>query len=275
MVGKVSRAGLALACLPALVLGAGPATAAVPGDNAHPGRPATATARTGAVSASALPVGAAKGFPFGSVKDEGTKISLLPPTDAGVDQARVAHAPRVGPFAISLAKSFAGWPSACELTDAAQLKEVFPGITGVRGKPAGSRGEVLGSGKKTPHDTQCTWSLSTKFAPQGYTTYSNLQIQLDEIGPGVPQSWAQELASQRAASKKYPAQYANYPSLEHGVKCFDDGNELQCLKGEIDFWVLGQKVTGGEYYSSDQAVWVDQVELPVAELLGAELSTKA
>ena len=48
-------------------------------------------------TAPALPAGAATGYPFGYVMDEGAKTSLLPPNDNDVDQARVASAPKVGP----------------------------------------------------------------------------------------------------------------------------------------------------------------------------------
>jgi hypothetical protein len=59
--------------------------------------------------------------------------------------------------------------------------------------------------------------------------------------------------------------------LKNGVQCFDDGSELQCLKGDVNFWVSGQKVTGGNFFGADQAVWVDQIQVPLAEVLGAEL----
>lgn len=229
------------------------------------------TAKTGWAS---LPVGAATGFPFGYVKDEGVKISLPPPNDKDVDQSRVAKAPRVGPFHIDITAGEKAWPGACSLTSAAQLRSLFPAITGLKGKPVGAKGENLGSGGNTPHDVQCKFNLKTTFDPQGYAqTPSWVEVDIEEVDAGSPSSYAQARQQQAASAKKYPAQYADYPNLNNGVKCFYDGNEIQCLKGDFSYWVLGQKVTGGADSTTDQAVWVDQVEIPVAEMIGAEVST--
>jgi hypothetical protein len=226
-------------------------------------------------SSSALPVGAATGFPFGSTNDQGTQISLLPPNAGDVNQASVAAAPKVGPFRIDPNAGPAGWPDACKLTNVAQLKALFPAITGLSGAPVGTKAQILGgSGGNTPNNTQCTWNLTTKFDPPGYSdTPTHVEIQLEEIDSDAPSIWLQEQQQQAAQATKYPAQYANYPHLAGGVACFDDGNELQCLKGDIDYWVDGQKVTGGNYTGSDNAVWIDQIELPLAEVLGAEFSS--
>jgi hypothetical protein len=138
----------------------------------------------------------------------------------------------------------------------------------------GSKAEILGSGANTPHDTSCKFDLKTKFDPQGYSqTPSWVEISLEEIDSGAPSGYQQSLAEQKAMAPKYPAQYADYPALKNGVKCFDDGNELQCLKGDASFWVNGQKVTGGNLSGVDQSVWIDQVELPLAEVIGAKLTT--
>ncbi len=223
-----------------------------------------------------LPLGPATSYLFGYTKFDGSKISLLPPNDSDVNQSLLARAPRVGPFHITLSASFAGWPSACDLTGLAQLKALDPSITGLDGAPVGSKAEILGSGGNTPHDTSCKFDLKTKFGPQGYSqTPSWVQINLEEIDAGAPASYQQSLAEQRAMTSKYPAQYADYPALNYGVKCFDDGNELQCLKDDASFWVSGQKVTGGNFTGVDQSVWVDQLEIPLAEVIGAELATSA
>lgn len=240
----------------------GVAAVPVPAQGAAPA--ATSVAR-------GLPVGAATGFPFSYARVDGRKLSLLPPTTAGVDRARVDHAPRLGPFKISLKKGFSGWPSACRLTDAAQLKALFPAITGVRGRPVGTQVQLPGQARPTRQDTHCTFTLGTTFEPPGYSSYSNVQVQLFEVGPSTPSRWASDLAAQHAEAKKYPTDYAYYPRLENGAKCFDDGTELHCLVGDIDYWVSGEKVTSGAYFSSDQSVWVDQVEIPLAEMLGREL----
>ena len=254
--------GLA-ASAPAVMIGGGYAAAAA--------AKTTGRAKTGWQS---LAVGPATGFPFGYVKDEGTRISLPPPNDDDVDQARVGSAPRVGPFRISLSVGERVWPGACSLTGAAQLHALFPAVTGLRGKPVGAVGENLGTGGNTPHDVQCKFSLKTTFDAAGYSeTPSWIEVEIEEVDPGVPSNYSQAQAQQAGTAKKYPAQYANYPNLKNGVKCFYDGTELQCAKGDFAYWVVGQKVTGGAYYSSDQAVWIDQIVIPVAEKIGGEVTT--
>jgi hypothetical protein len=236
------------------------------------GAAASATATT--AKASPLPAGAATGFPFGYVLTEGAKTSLLPPNDNDVDQARLAHAPKVGPFSINPNGAPAGWPDACKLTSLTQLKVMEPSITGLRGAPVGSKAEILGTGHSAPHNTQCQFNLDTTFQPVGYgSTGSYVTVQLEDVGTGAVYAYRQALAGQKGEAHKYPAQYADYPDLRNGAQCFDDGNELQCLKGDVDFWVSGQKVTGGNYFGADQAVWIDQIQIPLAEELGAELKT--
>jgi hypothetical protein len=220
-----------------------------------------------------LPVGAETGFPFGWVMDEGTKIPLPPANDADVNQARVAHAPRHSPWRIELAAGPKAWPNACAFTNAAQLHELFPAIVGFEGKPIGTKAEILNTGGNTPNNTDCQWHLKTTFQPAGWTTYSSVEVDIEELDTGAPSNWGQSLAQQRSQAKKYPAQYAYYPNLKYGAKCFYDGNELQCLKDDFDYWVLGQKVTGGQQPNSDNVVWIDQVELPLAELIASEVST--
>jgi hypothetical protein len=221
-----------------------------------------------------LPVGAATSYLFGYTKYEGSKISLLPPNDGDVNQSLVARGPKLGPFHIKLSTSFAGWPSACNLTGLLQLKALEPSVTALDGAPVGSKAEILGSGANTPQGTSCKFDLKTKFDPQGYSrTPSWVEISLQGIGSGASTSYQQSRAEQKAMAPKYPAQYADYPALKNGVKCFDDGNELQCLKGDVRFWVSGQKVTGGNLSGVDQSVWIDQVEIPLAEVIGAELTT--
>lgn len=227
-----------------------------------------------AAKAAPLPAGAATGYPFGYVMDEGAKTSLLPPNDNDVNQARVAVAPKLGPFTINPNGSPSGWPNACNLTSLPQLKALEPSITGFRGNPVGTRAELLGTGGRAPHNTECQFNLKTTFQPQGYgSTGSYVTVQFEEIDTGAPASYREALAGQKGEAHKYPAQYADYASLKNGVQCFDDGNELQCLKGDVNFWVSGQKVTGGNNFGADQAIWVDQIELPLAEVLGAELKT--
>jgi hypothetical protein len=227
-----------------------------------------------------LPVGAATGFPFGYAMDEGAKISLLPPNDADVNQARVVAAPRVGPWRISVAGGDKGWPSACDLTSSRQLNALLPAIVGVQGAPIGSKGQsakLVGPPTTTPNDVRCRWDVKTTFTKAGYAP-SWVGVYLDEVDANSPSAYSQALAQQKTSAAmghdvSYPWEYADYPNLKYGVKCFDDGSELQCLKDDAFYWVLGQKITGGPEANSDNAVWVDQIELPLAEVVGAELST--
>jgi hypothetical protein len=222
----------------------------------------------------ALPEGAARGFPFGSALVAGQKRSLLPPDASWVAQWRVAGAPRLGPWRVQLRRGYAGWPPACRLASKAQLKDLVRGVTGLHGAPVGAKGIVAGQGHSTPHETRCTFTLATSFQPPGYTTFSSLEVQLFQISKRAPSQWAVDLAAQRAVAQKYPTQFAYYHGLPGGARCFDDGTELRCVKGLVYYWVSGEKVTGGSYFSSDQAVWVEQAELPLAEVLGTELSTR-
>lgn len=234
-------------------------------------QPAEAPAHPATTGAAALPVGASPGFPFGYAIDEGAKVSLLPPNDKDVNQGRVGAAPKLGPWKINLAAGIKAWPNACNLTNLAQLHELFPAITGIQGKPVGQRGELLG-GSNTPTNVQCTWHLKTTFQPAGYPL-SWVEVSLEEIDSDAPSIWSENLAQQKSTAKKYPYEYANYPNLEHGVKCFDDGTDLQCLKGDASYWIDGQKVTDGDHSDADNAVFIDQVEIPLAEVIASELST--
>lgn len=235
--------------------------------------PFTAGMPIAAASAASLPTGAATSFPFGSINSGGAKVSLPPSGTKDVNQGRVAAAPRVGPFKFTPNGSPSTWPNACQLTNKAQLHALEPSITGVISK-SGQKAELLFSGKVTPHNTDCKFTLNTSFEPKDEGGVDSwVEIQLSEIDSDAPSSYQQQLADQQKLAKKYPAQWADYAHLKNGVKCFYDGNELQCLKGDVDYWVLGQKVTSGDLYSVDQAVWLDQIVIPLAEVLGAELKT--
>jgi hypothetical protein len=49
--------------------------------------------------------------------------------------------------------------------------------------------------------------------------------------------------------------------------------QLNIEEIDTEYWISGQKVTSGSNSSADQAVWIDQIELPLAEVLSSELST--
>ncbi len=252
-----------LVCVPLIVLGSGAASATT----------ASVSFPT-ATKVSPLPPGAAIGYPFGYVMDEGAKTSLLPPNDHDVNQAACGIGAQGGPFTINPNGSPSGWPDVCQLTTLAQLKALEPFITGLRGNPVGTKAELLGTGRSAPHDTECQFNLKTTFQPRGYgSTGSFVIVQFEAIDTGAPALYREALAGQKGQAHKFPAQYADYPNLKNGAQCFDDGNELQCLKGDVNYWVGGQKVTGGNYFGADQAIWVDQIQIPLAEVLAAELKT--
>ena len=159
-----------------------------------------------AAKASPLPSGAATGYPFGYVMDEGSKTSLLPPNDNDVDQARVAAAPRLGPFAISPAGSPSGWPDACKLTSLVQLKALDPSITALRGAPVGTKAELLGTGhKQAPHNTECQFNLKTTFQPPDYgSTGSYVTVQFEEIDSGAPALFPRGFTGKRVKPTSTP-----------------------------------------------------------------------
>jgi hypothetical protein len=160
------------------------------------------------------------------------------------------------------------------MTSAAQLRALFPAITGLSGAPVGTKGTLLGGGN-TPKNTDCKFTRTTAFdaAADESGVPSWVQVTVEEIDAGAPQAYQSAQQMQAAQAAQYPAQYANYPNVEKGLSCFTDGNELQCLKGDFNFWIEGQKVTGSQFTSTDQAEWIVQVELPLAEKLGAEITT--
>jgi hypothetical protein len=273
--------------LPALALCWGVSSVATAGPTAlqvHAATQSLPVARQALVAreaqgAAALPVGAASGFPFGYALDEGAKISLLPPNDADVDQARVAAAPKLGPWKINVAGGDKRWPNACDLTGTTQLHELFPAIVGVQGAPVGSKvvsQKLIGPPVTAPNYVRCLWDLKTTFAVAGSS--SSVGVYFDQVNAGAPSTYSQGLAQQKTFAKQghdvpYPWTFADYHSLENGVKCFDDGTEWQCLKDDAFYWIQGQQLTGGPEPNSDDAAWIDQIELPLAEVIGAELST--
>jgi hypothetical protein len=225
-------------------------------------------------TASGLPTGAATHYVFGTTNDSGTQISLLPQNDRYVNQAAVAAAPKVGPFPINPSAGPSAWPDACTLTSLAQLKALDPAITGLSGNPVGTKATELGSGGNTPNNTDCKFNLTTTFDPSdesaGVPSY--VDVSLQEVDSGTPTQYQQDQQQQAGSAAQYPAQYANYPNLPNRVSCFDNGNQLQCVKGDVYFWISGQKVTDGDKSGVDNAAWIEQIELPLAEVLGSELS---
>ncbi len=236
----------------------------------------TSTSDTSATSAGSVPgqSGPTAQFPYGSTNDNGTPIALPPPNASGVDAAAIAAAPTLGPFKIDPNAGPSGWPDACTFTNAAQLQALDPQVTGLSGAPVGTKASVIGgSGGNTPNNSSCKFNLTTKFdSPDSAGQPSWVEVDLQTVSTDAPQSFQQEHQNQAAQAPKYPAQWADYPSLPGGASCFYDGNELQCLSGNVFYYVLGQKVVSSGGGSADQVRWINEIVLPLAEKLGPEFA---
>jgi hypothetical protein len=208
--------------------------------------------------------------PLWGVDSQG--IPLPPPDASGVDQALITAAPLAGPFKIDPKAGPSGWPDACNLTTEAQLKALDPAITGVAGTPVGQKATMLGgSGGVTPNNADCKWTLATTYdAAYGAGSVSYVDISFWEIDSGAPQTYRQALADAQSNAKQYPAQFGSYQNLPGGTSCFYNGNELQCLKGDVDFDVMGSKFSGAGM--TDSVTWIQEILLPLAEKLGSEIS---
>ena len=189
-----------------------------------------------------------------------------------MDQALVTAAPVAGPFKINPKAGPSGWPDVCNLTTAAQLEALDPAITGVVGDPVGQKAKMLGgSGGMTPNNAECRWTLTTKYdATYGAGSNSDIDISFWEIDSGAPATYQHALADAQANAKQYPAQFGSYQNMPGGASCFYDGNELQCLKGSVDFWITGSKFSGAGM--TDHVTWIREILLPLAEKLGSEIS---
>jgi hypothetical protein len=241
---------------------------------------------------SSLPAGAATTYVFGSTTVKGIKRSLLPPNTADVNQRLVASARRLGPFDIDPYGHGDDLPNACELTDLAQLKALDHSIFALKGVPNGHTGSNIGSGgiTSTPENVDCTFNVETTFDRAGspYRPRTFVEITYYDIGPGVPREFRSDSASSKAAALKAkdPTQYRNYGNLGNGVSCYggsygsfaglpdvQDEVVLDCLFGDLWFEVAGTKTTGGPLPDVDRDIWIDQIEIPLAEVLGREMRT--
>jgi len=160
----------------------------------------------------------------------------VPVGSPGAIKAAFAHGP--GPWNVPVVggnSKPAAWPDACKLLNLAELKALVPGTASF--KTQGQHGQFLGGGE-TPHFALCKYSLRGSYDPAGYPP-SFVEIELRGVADpaAVAKSWSDERAGQAKIAKKYPDQYALYNGR---AKCFWDGNELQCIAGKWNFWVLGQ-----------------------------------
>jgi hypothetical protein len=193
-------------------------------------------------------------------------------TGPGAAPASLSAALKVkgpGPFRIPAGKSPNTWPEVCDMLSGREIIALDPSeITGIHGKPVGTKAEILGgSGGNTKHDTQCRWNVTTHFkSPAGNPSY--VEISLQEVDSLAAAVWKEDNKSEKKASAKYPGQYADYASLPGGTKCFYDGTELECLKGDVYFYVGGEL---SQEYTYNQKPWLLHALLPIAVKVGSVL----
>lgn len=170
----------------------------------------------------------------------------------------------LGPFTISTAGGPKAWPDVCTFTNTAQLRALDHQITGLKGQPVGTK-SALTSGGNTPRNTDCKYNLTTSFdTADTADNPSWVTISLVSVNQYSASSFQQDAKS---GVKKYP-------HLPGGANCFYDGGLLECLKGDIVYYVNGVKSTGSNNFNADQAKWLTEILLPLATRVGAELSSK-
>jgi hypothetical protein len=196
-------------------------------------------------------------------------VPFPPPDASGVNQAAVTAAPAVGPFKINYKGGAAAWPDACDLTNAAQLQALNPQITGVTGTPVGRKAHLIGGpGGLTPHNADCQWNVTTTSNNDPSSVLSHVDVSFFELDSGAPGTYQRALAEKKTSSAQYPTQFASYQNLPGGASCFFDGDALECLKGNVDFWVAGLSFTNG---ITDHVHWINDTLLPLAEKIGYEI----
>jgi hypothetical protein len=233
---------------------------------------------------SALPVGAAGAgyYPFGytvyrTIPPTHQKTSKSPPNTDDVNFAAIESAPTVGPFdPPDSSSNQASWPPPCSLTSIAQLHGLFSAITGLDGKPEPEASFAPRPKGTAPRITGCDFNLDTSFYDAARPLepgdlVSIVTIVEAAIGPDAASAFRQAQRLMIADRNLASSEDANYPSLPDGVSCSTNGGILDCLKGYTYFQIYGAKVTGGPNLSTDGAVWIDQIEIPLAVKLGSEL----
>ncbi|MGI8417926.1 MAG: hypothetical protein ACR2P2_17330 [Nakamurella sp.] len=172
----------------------------------------------------------------------------------------------MGPFKISSTAGPLKWPDVCGFTNEAQLKSLNPQITGLKGKPVGKKSQIIGTGgKSTPFPTDCKFNLTTKFDTEDTSDNPSwVIISLTIADTSGPEIFKESMSQ---AVKKFPG-------LPNGTTCFiDSGNLMQCLTGNILYFINGVKNTGGDNFQADQEKWVTEMDLPLAKVLATELKS--
>lgn len=161
------------------------------------------------------------------------------------------------------------WPDACKMLTDKEIRAVVPNVTRI--SRVGQHAGFL-SGGETPHYSNCDYKISRPGDP-----YPNMPstITVDLQGVAAPQvirqQYEPEKSQQAKIAKKYPDQYKDYGTSLGGANCFWDGNEIQCIKGHFNFWVLGQQVTSGNSLKANKQ-WREEVLTRVIKTLAAKMS---
>lgn len=197
---------------------------------------------------------------------------MLPPDLAQANLATVASAPSTGPFTFPPNGNTAQWPDMCTVTNTPQLHALLAPITAVTSTEGQHAHMIGGGGGQTVNNSDCKFHLSTTFdqGANGAGGDSYVEIQVYSADSGAAQTWQMAKQQQQQLAPQHPEQWATY-QLPGGVQCFDDGNSLQCLQGDVDYWVSGQKTTGGDNFGADQDAWLDQILIPLAAKFGSEI----
>lgn len=201
---------------------------------------------------------------------------------AGADLHLLGIIPTAAPYSIGPVNSqgevdSASWPDACQLLSAVDFKTLIPSSSGL--KTQGQHGAFLGGGE-TAHYASCKYDFSIPGDDTVDGQPSWVQIDINDVGDpaGELQQWTQSFQQQQQAAAQYPDQFMDYSEgqMGPGVKCFYDGNQLNCVKGHFNFDVLGQDTTiissgGSAVYAQDHG-WVQQVEANVVKTIAARMS---
>lgn len=231
-------------------------------------QPSTSSAPT-MTTTSAAPTTSSSVAPTTTSPPPTTTHSTAAPTTGGHSPSPFqtgGNAPAVGPIKISSSGDPKTWPDVCTFTNLAQLRALDPQITGLKGQPVGTKASVIGGGGgNTPRNTDCKFNLTTKFdTPDTASNPSWVEIDLTSVNEFVPSTFAD---AEKTSAK------ITYAKLPGGASCFYDGSMMQCIKGDIFYYINGIKNTGGENFQADQKKWLTEIMLPLATKLGGELSS--
>ena len=162
------------------------------------------------------------------------------------------------------------WPDACKMLSDKEIQNIVPQVKKI--SRVGQHAEFL-SGGETPNYSSCDYKLPRPSDPYGPDQPSTVTVNLQGVAAPklIEQQYKEAKAQQKETAKKYPDQYKDYGKSLGGADCFWDGNEIQCIKGHFNFWVLGQQVTGGNSLKADKQ-WRSEVLTEVIKTLASKMS---